>query len=253
MLREFELAGSIALVTGGNGGIGRAIAIGLARAGADIAIAARNEEKTARVVQEIRDIGRRVMGARCDVTKRDHILAAVQVVNDTFGKLNILVNGAGIATGGPAEKLPGEVWDSVVDTNLKGSFLMAQAVYPLMVANGGGKIINIGSEYAIFGSPFGLPYSASKGGIVQLTKSLAAAWAKDNIQVNAIIPGWIKTDMTAGLRSNKAFNESIIQRTPARRWGEPEEIVGAAVFLASKASDFVTGQSIAVDGGYSIS
>ena len=252
MLPEFELAGSVALVTGGNSGIGRAIAIGLARAGADIAIAARNEEKTARVVKEIRDIGRRVIGARCDVTKRDHILATVQAVNDTFGKLNILVSGAGIATGGPAERLSEEVWNMVIDTNLKGSFLMAQAVYPLLVANGGGKIINIGSEYAIFGSPFSLPYSASKGGVVQLTKSLAVAWAKDNIQVNAIVPGWIKTDMTAGLRSNKAFHESIIQRTPARRWGEPEEIVGAAVFLASKASDFVTGQSIAVDGGYSI-
>ncbi len=252
MLPEFELAGSVALVTGGNSGIGRAIAIGLARAGADIAIVARNEEKTARVSEEIRDIGRRVTGVHCDVTRREHILAAVQAVKDTFGKLSILVNAAGIAAGGPAERLSEETWDSVIDTNLKGSFLMAQTAYPLLVANGGGKIINIGSEYAIFGSAFGLPYSASKGGIIQLTKSLAVAWAKDNIQVNAIIPGWIKTDMTAGLGANKAFNDSIIQRTPARRWGEPEEIAGTAVFLASKASSFITGQSIGVDGGYSI-
>jgi 2-deoxy-D-gluconate 3-dehydrogenase len=251
MLAEFDLTGSVALVTGGNSGIGRAIAIGLARAGADIAIAARNEEKTARVVKEIEGLGRQVIGVRCDVTKRDDIHGTVQAVKNAFGKLNILVSNAGVARGGgPPEALSEEAWDLVIDTNLKGSFFFAQAVYPLLVANGGGKIINIASGYALFASPSSLPYGASKAGIVQLTKSLAVAWAKDNIQVNAILPGWVDTDMTAGLRSNKALYDAEVHRTPAGRFGKPEDMVGIAIFLASQASNFMTGQAVLLDGGY---
>jgi 2-dehydro-3-deoxy-D-gluconate 5-dehydrogenase len=252
VLEEFDLSGRVAIVSGGNGGIGRGIAIGLARAGADVVIAARNQDKTRQVVEEIRAIGRRCLGLSCDVLSRRDIESAVAATVEQLGGVSILVNNAGIAGGGPAQSVTEEVWDRIVDTNLKATLVFSQCVYPHMAGAGGGKIINIGSEYAIFGSSAALPYSASKGGVIQLTKSLAVAWARDNIQVNCIIPGWITTDMTAGISANEAMSRRIIERTPARRFGEPEEVAGAAVFLASRASDFVTGQSLPVDGGYSI-
>lgn len=252
MIEEFDLTGKVAIVTGGNGGIGRGIAIGLARAGADVIIAARNEEKTTRVVDEITGLGRRCRGVRCDVQSRDDIQATIDATLKEFGRLDILVNNAGISAGGLPQSIPEETWDSVVGTNLKSVFLFSQAVYPALVKAGGGKIINIGSEYSIFGSAFVLPYSASKGGVIQMTKSLAVAWAGDSIQVNAIIPGWVRTDMTAPVIDNGPFYQGIVQRTPAGRFAEPEEVAGTAVFLASAASDFITGQSIVFDGGYSI-
>jgi len=250
---DFDLTGSVALVTGGNGGIGRGIALGLASAGADIVIAARNEEKTAKVVEEITSLGRRCLGLRCDVTRRADVTSAVAATLERFARLTALVNNAGIAAGGPPQSISEETWDRVVDTNLKAAFVFSQAVYPALTANGGGKIINIGSEYAIFGSAAVLPYSASKGGVIQLTKSLAVAWAGDNIQVNAIVPGWITTDMTTpGINRSPALYDRIVERTPAHRFGRPEEVAGAAVFFASRASDFVTGQALAVDGGYAV-
>lgn len=251
-MTSFDLDGRVALVTGGNGGIGRGIALGLAEAGADVVIAARDEAKTAGVVAEIEALGRRALGVRCDVNDRADVDAAVAAANEAFGGLAILVNNAGVAGGGLPEEIPEEVWDRVVDTNLKASFVFAQAAHPLLKASGHGKVINIGSEYSLFGSPRVLPYSASKGGVIQLTKSLAVAWAGDHIQVNAIIPGWITTDMTAGVISTPELHDPIISRTPAGRFGEPEECAGAAVFLASQASDFVTGVSIPVDGGYAV-
>jgi 2-dehydro-3-deoxy-D-gluconate 5-dehydrogenase len=249
----FNLQGSVAIVTGGNGGIGRGIALGLAGAGADIALAARNAEKLAATRAEIESLGRRCLSVSCDVTVRADIDRAVLETSRELGAPAILVNNAGISGGGRPETMSEETWDAVVDTNLKACFVFAQAVYPSMKALGRGKIINIGSEYSLFGSPRVVPYSASKGGVVQLTKSLAVAWARDNIQVNCIIPGWITTDMTAPAIADEKFYERIVGRTPARRFGEPEELGGTAVWLASHASDFVTGQSIAVDGGYSIS
>ncbi|HXH20536.1 MAG TPA: glucose 1-dehydrogenase [Dehalococcoidia bacterium] len=251
-MSDFDLSGAVAIVTGGNGGIGLGIAEGLARAGADVAIAARNETKTTAAVARIEALGRRCLGLRCDVLDRADIARVVETVEAKLGRISILVNNAGVAAGGRPEALAEEVWDRVVDTNLKAGFLFAQACHPAMVRNGRGKVINIGSEYAIFGSPTVLPYSASKGGVVQMTKSLAVAWARDNIQVNCIIPGWITTDMTAGITRNEEAYRRIVERTPARRFGTPEECAGAAIFLASRASDFVTGQSICVDGGYSI-
>jgi len=252
LMKEFDLTGKVAVVTGGNGGIGRGIAIGLARAGANIVIAARNEAKTRSVIAEIRGLNRRCVGIKCDVNNYDEIEAAVKTTLYELGGLNILVNNAGVSGGGLPQFIPEEEWDRVIDTNLKASFRLCQAAYPALVESGGGKIINIGSEYSIFGSALVIHYAASKGGVIQLTKSLAVAWAKNNIQVNAIIPGWIRTDMTSPVINNESFYQSIIQRTPAGRFGEPNELAGAAVFLSSKASDFITGQSIIVDGGYSV-
>jgi 2-deoxy-D-gluconate 3-dehydrogenase len=248
----FDLSGTAALVTGGNGGIGRGIAVGLAQAGASVVIAARNEEKTADAVAEIEGFGGKVVGVACDVLKRADIDAAVEAARSNFGRLDIVVANAGIGRGGQPQDIAEEAWDLTVDTNLKAVFQTAQAAYPLLKEGGRGKVITIGSEYSLFGSPTVLPYSASKGGVIQLTKSLAVAWARDDIQVNAIIPGWVWTDMTAGIKNNQRNYDRIIDRTPAKRFADPEELAGTAIFLASHASDFVTGQSIPVDGGYSI-
>jgi 2-dehydro-3-deoxy-D-gluconate 5-dehydrogenase len=251
-MRLFDLAGSVAIVTGGNGGIGRGMAVGLAEAGADVAIAARNPEKTAAVVAEIEALGRRAIGISCDVTQRSEIDAAVQQTIAELGQPGILVNNSGIARGARPEDLSEDDWDAVVDTNLKATFQFSQAVFPVMRALGRGKIINIGSMYSIFGSPAVVSYSASKGGVVQLTKSLAVAWAPHNIQVNCVLPGWIVTEMTSRGVQNPEFSDRIVGRTPAGRWGEIGDMAGAAVFLASPASDFVTGVSLPVDGGWAV-
>ena len=163
------------------------------------------------------------------------------------------MNNAGIAQQALPQDLDDEQWERVINTNLTSVFRFSRSVFPVFQAQGGGKIINIGSEYSLFGSPFVPDYSASKGGVIQLTKSLAVAWASANIQVNAIIPGWITSEMTAGVKDNAQMFQAIVSRTPAGRFGEPEELGGAGIFLASAASDFVTGQNIVVDGGYSVS
>lgn len=248
---SFDLSGRVALVTGGNRGIGRGIAVGLAAAGADVVVAARDEAKSAEVVAELEALGVRSVAVRCDVTERADLEAAVGRCEEVFGRLDVLVNNAGISGGGPPERIDEATWDAVLDTNLRAVFQACQLAHPLLRASAG-KVINIGSEYALFGSPFVTPYSVSKGGVLQLTKSLAIAWARHDIQVNAIIPGWISTDMTAIVEENDELRESILVRTPAGRFGDPDDLAGAAVFLASPASDFVTGQSLAVDGGYSI-
>ena len=246
----FDLANEVALVTGGNGGIGRGIALGLAEAGAAVVIAARDAKKTDGVVGEIEALGARALGVRCDVTLQEDVAGAVAAAREAFGRLTILVNNAGIAGGGPPEQIEDAVWAQVIDTNLTAAFRCARAAHPHFVEAGHGKVINIGSEYSLFGSAMVLPYSASKGGLIQLTKSLAVAWAAQNIQVNAIVPGWIRTDMTAGVQRMEDFYRQIVQRTPAGRFGDPEELAGAGVFLASRASDFVTGVVLPVDGGY---
>lgn len=251
-MKAFSLVGKVALVTGGNGGIGRAIALGLAEAGADVVVAARNAEKTARVVDELRALGRRAHGVACDVQRSGDLEAALEVASSRLGGLDILVNNAGVSSIDLPERVAEDEWDRVVDTNLKSVFLGCKLAHPLLKARGRGKIINIGSEYSLFGSGFVVAYSASKGGVVQLTKSLAIAWARDHIQVNTIIPGWIRTDMTAAVEASEVLATQIRERTPERRFGEPEELAGTAVFLAAAASDFVTGQAICVDGGYSI-
>lgn len=252
-MKPFDLTGKAAIVTGGNDGIGRGIAVGLAGAGACVCIAGRNEDKNERVRAEIAQAGQAAISVVCDVNVEADIAAAIAATEEAFGGLHVLVNNAGIAELGAPEHMSDEAWGSVIETNLSSVFRFSRAAHPSLAGSGGGKIINIGSMYSIFGSPFAASYAASKGGVIQLTRSLAVAWAKDNIQVNAILPGWITTDMTAPIREDMPdLYGSIIARTPAGRFGEPQELAGTAIFLASEASDFVTGQSIAVCGGYSV-
>jgi 2-deoxy-D-gluconate 3-dehydrogenase len=251
----FNLKGKIAIITGGNGGIGKGLAEGLAGAGADIIIAARNERKTEKAASDIeKSYGVQVMGIRVDVTEATEIKDMVDKVSDRFGRIDILVNNSGIAIPKmPQDFLPSE-WDQVMAVNLRGPFLCSQAVYAVMKDGGGGKIINIGSLTSIFGGMKMAPYGSSKGGIVQLTRSLAVAWAPDNIQVNAILPGWIETDLSRRTQKmNPGFRERVVARTPAGRWGDPKDMAGIAIFLASRASDFITGAAIPVDGGFSVS
>ena len=249
--QPFDLTGRTAIITGGNGGIGLGIATGLARAGANIVIAARNNSKTQDAVKHIEHLGVRAVGLNVDVEDNESISQMIETAIEKTGPVTILVNNAGIGI----RKLPQDYslveWNRVITINLTGSFLCAKSIYSHMKSSGGGKIINIGSMTSVFGLDWAVAYASSKGGVVQLTKTLAVAWAKDNIQVNTILPGWIHTDLTNGIKTNFSQRyDHILSRIPEGRWGEPEDIAGTAVFLASNASDYVTGVSIPVDGGY---
>ena len=251
---RFNLEGKVAVVTGGNGGIGKGIARGFAAAGSDIVIVARDQGKTDEAASEIQaDFGVRMLGLQRDLREESQIQDLIEPVVKEFGRIDILVNNAGINIRKMPQEYEAAEWDQILDTNLRGPFLCSQAVYPVMKSGGGGKIINIGSMLSIFGGAKLAAYGSSKGGIVQLTRSLAVAWAPDNIQVNAILPGWIDTDLTRRARKDlPGLHERILDRTPTGRWGEPHDLAGAAVFLASHASDFVTGTAIPVDGGFSV-
>jgi 2-deoxy-D-gluconate 3-dehydrogenase len=248
MPTEFDLTGRVAIVTGGNGGIGYGIASGLAQAGARVVVAARQAEKTAKAVAALQGLGAEALGVTTDVQDETSVRSMVKTTVEAFGSVHILVNNAGINIRKAPQDYTLDEWQSVLNVNLTGVFLCAREVYAPMVKAGGGKIINIGSMTSIFGSNVAPAYSASKGGVVQLTKSLAIFWAKDNIQVNAILPGWIHTDLTASASPERY--QAIQSRIPHGRWGEPAELAGAAVFLASAASDYVTGIALPVDGGY---
>ena len=253
-MRLFDLSGRVAVVTGGNGGIGLGMARGLASAGAKIVVAGRNPAKSAVAVAALAGLGSDAIPVVLEIADEGSCRAMVEAALGHFGRLDILVNNAGMSIRKPAETYTAAEWHAVLDTNLTGAFQCAQAVHPAMKRGGGGKIINIGSMYSIFGAAYAVPYAASKGGLVQLTKSLAAAWATDNIQVNAVLPGWIDTELTRDARREVAgLHERVLTRTPAGRWGEPEDLAGIAVFLASSAADFITGAAIPVDGGFSAS
>ncbi len=243
----------MAIVTGGNGGIGKGIALGFASMGADVAIVARNSQKTEAAANEIMEaFGVRCLGLLCDVTDETAVKQMAEKVQQDLGRIDILVNNAGINIRKLPQDYDASEWDQVLAGNLRSAFLCSKSVYPAMKSGGGGKIINIGSMTSIFGGAKLAPYGASKGGIVQMTRSLACAWAEENIQVNAILPGWIDTELTKQARQDiPGLNETVIARTPTGRWGEPRELAGAAIFLASPASDFVTGVALPVDGGYS--
>ena len=249
----FNLQGKVAIVTGGNGGIGLGMARGLAEAGADIAIVARNEAKSLAAVDDIKQRGARAISVVADVTDKTAVAEMAELVSRELGRIDILVNNAGINIRKPPHVLEVEEWEGVIKTNLTSAFLCSQAVYPAMKAAGGGKIINIGSMMSIFGASFAPAYAASKGGIVQFTRSCAVAWAADNIQANAVLPGWIDTDLTKRARQEiDGLHDKVLGRTPAARWGAIADFAGIAVFLSSSASDFVTGTAIPVDGGYSV-
>ena len=250
-LSLFSLEGKIALITGGNGGLGRAIALGLRSVGATVIVTGRNSEKNDAISRELGDSG---AVFALDVRKEGEVQNTVEKVVAQFGQLDILVNNAGIFRGGSVMDMSQEDWDAVIGTHLTGSFFCAKHVAKAMAnqnQNKGGKIINIGSMYSLFGAPLSIDYGSAKAGILGLTRSLAVELAPYNIQVNAILPGWYETDLTKGLPMTPR-GEQIRRKTPAGRWGEMEDLIGASVFLASEASNFVTGVGISVDGGYSI-
>ena len=244
----FDLKGKAALVTGGNGGIGLGMAEGLARAGAKVVIAGRDSAKNAKAAKRIGAIA-----VAADITDEKACRGMVDEAAKKLGRLDILVNNAGINIRKRPEEYQLAEWHRVLESNLTSAFVASQAAYPHMQRARGGKIVNIGSMMSIFGASFVAPYGASKGGIVQLTRALATAWAKDNIQVNAVLPGWIDTALTRRAREEvSGLHERVLARTPAGRWGAPEDLAGIAVFLCSPASDFVTGTAIPVDGGYAV-
>jgi 2-dehydro-3-deoxy-D-gluconate 5-dehydrogenase len=246
----FDLTGRVALVTGGNGGIGLGMAKGLAEAGAKLVLTGRDSAKGAAAAAQI---GHGAVFVAADITDPDAAQRLVEATESQWGRLDILVNNAGMSVRKQPETLTLDEWRSVLDTNLTSAFVCCQAVYPAMQRAGGGKIINIGSMLSLFGAPFAAAYAASKGGIVQLSKSLATAWAKDGIQVNAVLPGWIETALTDQAREQvDGLYERMLARIPARRWGQPGDLSGIAVFLASDASAYVTGAAIPVDGGFSV-
>jgi 2-deoxy-D-gluconate 3-dehydrogenase len=247
-----DLKGRVAVVTGGNGGIGLGMARGMAAAGAAIVVAGRNREKSGRAVKELQNLGAQAVAIEVDVADESSVNALIRASGEQWGRLDVLVNNAGMNIRKQPQDLTLAEWRRVLDTNLTSAFMCSRAAYPIMKGQGGGKIINIGSMMSIFGASFAPAYAASKGGMVQLTKSLAAAWARDNIQVNAVLPGWIDSELTqAARREVPGLHENVLARTPAKRWGVGDDLGGIAVFLASPASDFVTGTAIPVDGGFS--
>src|ERR1700735_1927075 len=251
--KPFDLNGKVAIVTGGNGGIGLGMARGLAQAGASIAIVGRNEDKSKQAGADLRRGGAKGISGAADLPNKAAVTAMVERTLRELGRIDILVNNAGINIRKPPQALALDEWDSVIRTNLTSAFLCSQAVHPAMKAAGGGKIINIGSMMSIFGASFAPAYAASKGGIVQFTRSCAVAWAADNIQVNAVLPGWIDTELTQRAREQiTGLHDRVLARTPSARWGDADDFAGIATFLASPASDFVTGTAIPVDGGFSI-
>ena len=249
----FDLSGKVAIVTGGNGGIGLGMAQGLAAAGATVVIAGRNHHKNSEAVAAVQSQGGQAHAVAVDVMQQASCEQMVQITLQAYGRVDILVNNAGMNIRKPPQSYALAEWNEVMQTNLTSAFVCSQAVYGAFEKNRAGKIINIGSMMSLFGASFATPYAASKGGMVQMTKALACAWAAQNIQVNAILPGWIDTDLTRQARVDvQGLHDRVLERTPAKRWGVPNDFAGIAVFLASSASDFITGAAIPVDGGYSV-
>jgi 2-dehydro-3-deoxy-D-gluconate 5-dehydrogenase len=252
-MKLFDLSGRVAIVTGGNGGIGLGCARGLAECGATVVVAGRDQDKSAQAVEELKGLGAEAIALAVDVVDEASCRALVEQTTERFGRLDVLINNAGTNIRKQPEEYALDEWRLILDTNLTSAFVCSQAAYPAMKASGGGKIIMIGSMMSIFGASFSGPYGASKGGIVQLAKALACAWGKDNIQVNAVLPGWIDSALTRRARREiEGLEARVVARTPAGRWGEPDDFKGIAAWLAGPGSDFVSGAAITVDGGYSV-
>jgi len=247
----FDLNGKVAIVTGGNSGIGLGIAKGLAGAGAKVAIVARGAERTEAAAEEIRAAGGEASAVIADALKPETAEMMVAETVGRYGRLDILVNNVGGIVRKRPEELSAEEWHWTLDVCLTSAFLASKAAYPEFKKAGGGKILNNGSMTSLFGATFAAAYGAAKGGMMQLTKSLAVAWAKDNIQVNCYLPGWIETRQTANIPQQlPGHYERVAERCPMGRWGTGDDFAGIGVFLASSASDFITGATIPVDGGY---
>jgi 2-deoxy-D-gluconate 3-dehydrogenase len=248
MTNPFDLSGNVAIVTGANGGIGQAIALALAQAGADIAAVGRTPAEE--TIASARALGRKAEMISADLSTIEPVQRVIEEAIAKLGRLDILVNNAGIIRRADAVDFTEEDWDAVIDTNLKSVFFLAQAAGRHMIAQGSGKIINIASMLTFQGGIRVPSYAASKSGVGGLTKLLANEWAAKGVQVNAIAPGYIATNNTAALQADEARNKAILDRIPAGRWGNPADLGGAAVFLASAASDYVSGHILAVDGGW---
>lgn len=248
--RLFDLSGKVALVTGGTRGLGDVAAKALAKAGADVAVCGRDRERLEKVSGEIRGMSRRSRGFFMDVVSAESVREAVGEVLSYFGRIDILVNNAGVNYRVPVLEYPEEQWDLVINTNLKGYVLVSQAVVPQMIQRGYGKVIHMGSILGTVGLPNQLAYAASKGGVNQITKVMALEWAKKGVRVNAIGPTYFATDLNVQIRNDPERFNFINERTPMGRWGELPELEGVVIFLAAPASDFITGQTIYIDGGW---
>jgi 2-deoxy-D-gluconate 3-dehydrogenase len=249
ILDKFRLDGKVALVTGASAGLGAALAVALAEAGADVA-AHGNSRPPAATCELIGSAGRRALALRGDLADRETPRRLVASVLEEFGRLDILVNNAGTIRRAPAAEYPAEDWDAVIEVNLSSVFRLSQLAGRHMLERGGGKIVNVASLLSFQGGVTVPAYAASKGGVAQLTKALANEWAAKGINVNAIAPGYMRTDNTAALQRDEVRNRQILERIPAGRWGEPEDLAGAVVFLCSAASDYLHGHVLAVDGGW---
>jgi 2-dehydro-3-deoxy-D-gluconate 5-dehydrogenase len=244
----FNLDGKKAIVTGASRGLGKAIAIGLANAGADVIVT--DVLDTTKTVNEIKKTGKNSFGIKVDVSNKSEVEAMAKKVVEKFGHIDILVNNAGILRSNNAEKLAKEDWDKVLEVNLTGQFLCAQAIGKIMIKQKSGKIINIASVAGLFGNPSSVAYGASKAGVISITKTMAAEWGKYNINVNAICPGVFATDMTDEFLNDKDFMQMIKTQVSLSRYAKPEELIGTIIYLASSASDYVTGHALVIDGGW---
>ena len=251
IMEQFRLDGKVALVTGARRGIGKAMALGLAEAGADIiAVSANLEAEGSEIETEVSALGRSFAGYRCDFSNRKDLYRFIKAVTADHAVIDILINNAGTVLREPAERHSDEYWDRIIETNLSAQFVLSREIGKRMLARGTGKIIFTASLLTFQGGITVPGYAASKGGLGQLTKALANEWAGRGLQVNAIAPGYVRTDVTEALQNNPERYRSILERIPAGRWGEVEDFKGPAVFLASSASDFVNGEILVVDGGW---